>query len=234
MYKLILDKTNILPNKLHEELASITEPFALLHNETEVILQFRDIRQQVETTDPEGNDLDEGFYGVYYEKRTYETPEPIEVDGEMVAQKPVEVWTPFYADRGFDTDFETILADIQAVVDAHDPNTYNVDAECNELDNQCYDSIVEGFTVDIGLGEKHFKCDLLNQSNIDNLWMNAQLVQQGYDLPEGTALEYNTSDDECLENLTVEQCLALWVAKNTHVYKYRKECELAKKAIKNA
>ena len=104
-------------------------------------------------------------------------------------------------------------------------------AKKDELNQQCKDNIIGGFVVDLGTGEKHFGCSIENQSNIDNLYLSAMMVAQGMMLPEGTSLEYNTSEDECLSGLTVEQVTMLWVAKNTHVYKHRKECELLKKAV---
>ena len=104
-----------------------------------------------------------------------------------------------------------------------------------EQSNQrCEESILKGFYLNLGSGEKHFGCSLENQANIDNLYHTAFLVSQGFPLPQGVNLEYNTSTDECIHPLSFEQCVGLWVAKNAHVYKHRKACQDEKLAILNA
>lgn len=101
-----------------------------------------------------------------------------------------------------------------------------------EQSNQkCEELIGKGFHLDLGTGIKHFGCSLENQSNIDNLYHTAFLVSQGFPLPEGVSLEYNTSDDECIHPLVFDQCVALWVKKNSHIYKYRKACQDEKMVI---
>lgn len=47
MYKHIIENKNININKLHDELINITEPFSLLHNDDEITLLFKDIKQDI-------------------------------------------------------------------------------------------------------------------------------------------------------------------------------------------
>lgn len=107
----------------------------------------------------------------------------------------------------------------------------NANIEIDKLDAECGENINKGFYLDLGDGLKHFNCKLYNQANIDSLKDTALMVREGFALPEGVLLEYNTSSDECLHDLTVDQVVALWTAKNIHIYKYRKECEVKKKLI---
>lgn len=153
------------------------------------------------------------FNGFEYNEISIETKN--KKDLEKIILNDFKTWLG-YAKKANGIDIESIVVD-----------------KTTALNMECKNGIEQGFTVDLGTGEKHFGCSIENQSNIDNLYLTAQAVMQGFELPIGSALEYNTSDDECLENLTPEQVTALWVAKNTHVYKYRKLCEQKKKAVKD-
>ena len=108
MFKYIIDKTDIDPNLLHEELGELGEQYQLLHNDTEVIIQFPKLTQNI----------DEETEGITYTKR-FETTSI--VDEEEITTVTNE---PF--------DFSVLESTIQSVVSAHDKQVA-IDRKANQV-----------------------------------------------------------------------------------------------------